>query len=92
MLMAEAYMMGLAVYCGRERAHEIVYHAAARARDSAADLSGELVKELEAEGLDELSVRIESMIAPESYLGDFRDQCDAARSAWQRSTAGNASR
>jgi 3-carboxy-cis,cis-muconate cycloisomerase len=89
MLMAEAYMMGLAPYCGRERAHDIVYHAASRARESAADLSSELVRELDADGLGELSVRIESMIAPESYLGDVLDQCASSRLAWRRSANGD---
>lgn len=78
LIMAEACMIGLAPVLGRERAHDLVYAAASRAREqnrSLRDVLGEQAPPGAREHLDEL--------VPENYVGDPDGAIDRARCAWQ---------
>ncbi|GLY90294.1 class-II fumarase/aspartase family protein [Actinoallomurus iriomotensis] len=81
LIMAEAYMMRLAPALGRERAHDLVYEAAHRARAERRPLA-ETLRELATPG-DSAALE-EIPIAPDSYLGDVEAICTAALAAWRR--------
>ncbi|PSL08230.1 3-carboxy-cis,cis-muconate cycloisomerase [Haloactinopolyspora alba] len=76
LVMAEAYMMRLAPHVGRERAHDIVYAAAAQARaenvtlDDVIDRSGGTA--------DAGPGRLD----PREYVGEAESICDRALEAW----------
>jgi 3-carboxy-cis,cis-muconate cycloisomerase len=77
LIMAEAYMIGLAPVLGRERAHDVVYAAAGRARTE-----GESLRvALEACVPDEGRARL-GELRPENYVGDPAFVVVQARSAW----------
>ncbi|WP_285619236.1 class-II fumarase/aspartase family protein [Actinoallomurus iriomotensis] len=80
LIMAEAYMMRLAPALGRERAHDLVYEAAHRARAERRPLA-ETLRELATPG-DSAALE-EIPIAPDSYLGDVEAICTAALAAWR---------
>ncbi|MGI5228110.1 class-II fumarase/aspartase family protein [Actinoallomurus sp. CA-142502] len=84
LIMAEAYMMRLAPALGRERAHDLVYEAAHRARAERRPLA-ETLRELATPG-DSAALE-EIPIAPDSYLGDVEAICTAALAAWRREGA-----
>lgn len=79
-VMAEAYMMRAAPILGRERAHDLVYMAAQRARERGVRLEEALreVGLMDAPGMAE--------IRPDDYTGDPDRVCDAALAAWQAET------
>ncbi len=76
-IMAEALMMSLAREVGRNRAHDLVYEAAALARERAIPIQEALA---EVVGPD-LSV---APIAPSEYLGGSELTCRASIEAWER--------
>jgi 3-carboxy-cis,cis-muconate cycloisomerase len=81
LIMAEAYMMRLAPALGRERAHDLVYEAAGRARAERRTLA-ETLRELATPG--DAAVLGELSITPDSYLGDVEAICTAALAAWRK--------
>ncbi len=80
LVMAEAYMMRLAPSLGRERAHELVYEAARRCRDSGQALADVLRELLPSEA----AAGIGRELAPESYVGQPEDTVSAALAMWRR--------
>lgn len=86
LVMAEAYMIGLAPGLGREHAHELVYEAAMRSRANGRDLVASLRDTL----AEHDAAPIDAVITPRSYLGHAPAVCDHAISAWtRRSNAGD---
>jgi 3-carboxy-cis,cis-muconate cycloisomerase len=79
LVMAEAYMMRLAPHLGRERAHEVVYEAAQRCRESG-DALGDVLRELLPA---DVAADIGGELAPESYVGQPEDTVGAALSVWR---------
>jgi 3-carboxy-cis,cis-muconate cycloisomerase len=80
LLMGEALMMRLAGVLGRERAHELAYRAAKRARSSGTDLASEFRALLG----PEVSEKIGALdIAPDAYLGEAPKICAAAIRDWR---------
>lgn len=75
-VLAEAYMMSLAPAMGRERAHDLVYAAAERARASRRHLREEI-----AELVQDPSDLVE--VTATDYLGEVERSCAAALAAWQ---------
>lgn len=80
-VMAEAYMMRLAGELGRERAHDLLYDAVARARDTGADLHTALDEARNGAGLSPVDP-----IHPEDYLGEVERICTAALAEWNGPT------
>jgi len=78
LIMAESYMIALAARVGRERAHDLVYEAAQRARAEDTPLADALQAVLEPHGIPPLDAS-----APERYVGDPRVTVDAALASWQ---------
>jgi 3-carboxy-cis,cis-muconate cycloisomerase len=85
LIMSEALMMRLARRLGRERAHDLVYQAAAVARSDGADLPGAARRLLAAEGLD---TALEDAASPADYLGETSSVCDAALAEWTTTRGG----
>jgi 3-carboxy-cis,cis-muconate cycloisomerase len=79
LVMAEAYMMRLAPHLGRERAHELVYEAARRCRESGGAL-GDVLRELLP---GDVAAGIGGELAPESYVGRPEDTVNAALAMWR---------
>jgi 3-carboxy-cis,cis-muconate cycloisomerase len=68
LILAEAVMMALAPELGRQRAHQLVYDACARATETGADLADELLKNPDiVASLGEQ--RIRQLSDPSAYLG-----------------------
>jgi 3-carboxy-cis,cis-muconate cycloisomerase len=82
LVMAEAYMIGLAPALGRETAHELVYAAARDARSSDVSLFDAVHARLPDDAGDVLA----EPIAAERYLGASAEMVDAAIGAWQAAT------
>jgi len=76
LVMAEAQMMRLAPVLGRERAHDVVYAAAAAARRTGQRLTDLL------DGADGADGAVNPVQA-EAYLGDIDGVCAAALRIWQ---------
>jgi len=79
LVMAEAYMMRLAPFLGREQAHDLVYAAVRRCRGSGerlAEVLGELIPADAAAGIG-------GELAPESYVGQPEDAVNAALAMWR---------
>lgn len=77
LVMAEAYMMGLARTLGRDEAHELVYAAAQRARQSGIPIL-DVLRDSSPE-----HVRADiAEIGPDSYLGEPEVTIAAALSLW----------
>jgi 3-carboxy-cis,cis-muconate cycloisomerase len=81
LILAEAYMIGLAPSLGRELAHDIVYEAARRCRSEGIPLRTALERTVPADRLDDLR-----SIDHTTYVGDARRIVDAAVSAWSAAT------
>jgi 3-carboxy-cis,cis-muconate cycloisomerase len=79
LVMAEAYMMRLAPYLGREHAHELVYEAARRCRENGDALSDVLRELLPGD----VAAAIGGELAPESYVGQPEDTVSAALAMWR---------
>ena len=77
LILAEAYMIGLAPSLGRERAHDVVYEAARRCRAEGIPLRTALEQTVPAKRLAELR-----SIDHTSYLGDARRIIDTAVAEW----------
>lgn len=77
LILAEAYMIGLAPTFGRERAHDIVYEAARRARLEQIPLRNALENVVPADRLHALQ-----SIDHAAYLGEARRVVDIAVAAW----------
>jgi 3-carboxy-cis,cis-muconate cycloisomerase len=79
LVMAEAYMIGLAETLGRETAHELVYAAARNARSKGISLFDAVRAELP----DELTGTLTEPLAPENYLGEVDRLVDVAVADWR---------
>jgi 3-carboxy-cis,cis-muconate cycloisomerase len=78
LLMSEALMMRLAPALGRERAHDLVYAAAARARAEGEDLVSACARDLP----DDLREEI-GPLDPSGYLGEAAAVASAAVREWK---------
>ena len=86
LIMAEAQMIQLAQAMGRERAHDLVYEAATRARSSRRVLA-EVLPEVAAEqGVADLLP--ERLVEPEGYLGEAGRIAETAARAWRSARRG----
>jgi len=83
LLMAEAFMMSLAVHVGRERAHDLVYEAAGRCRSDGSDLLTACHRVLTEHGLP---VDWVSSANPSDYLGEALSVCSDAIARWHAAT------
>jgi 3-carboxy-cis,cis-muconate cycloisomerase len=79
LVMAEAYMMRLAPQLGREHAHELVYEAARRCRESG-DALGDVLRGLLP---GDIAADFAGELAPESYVGRPEDTVNAALAMWR---------
>jgi 3-carboxy-cis,cis-muconate cycloisomerase len=84
LLMAEALMMRLAPLMGRERAHDLAYAAAERARTSGTDLVAESRALLPPDVLAEVG---DLDTTPEAYLGEASGICTTALRGWRYARA-----
>ncbi|MDQ0809476.1 3-carboxy-cis,cis-muconate cycloisomerase [Streptomyces sp. B3I7] len=76
LILAEAVMMAIAPHFGRQRAHEIVYEACARATESRTELVDELLEVPDVvERLGE--ERIRKLSDPSAYLGSARAMAES---------------
>jgi len=85
MLMAEAAMMQLAGFAGRDRAHDIVYEACVAARRSHRALIDVLRETLDPE-LSASLPPLEHLLSPDTYLGEAQAIADAALELWRLAT------
>lgn len=85
LVMAEAQMIQLAEVMGRERAHDVLYEAATRARTEKMVLGDALRAVAGEQGLQGLLP--EKLVAPDDYLGEAQRMCESATQIW-RSTPG----
>jgi 3-carboxy-cis,cis-muconate cycloisomerase len=79
LVMAEAAMIKLAQYLGRERAHDVVYELAQRARTQRTTLP-EALRQWCAENPEFAAVAL--TVEPADYLGDSVRTCRAAIAQW----------
>ncbi|GHJ40785.1 adenylosuccinate lyase family protein [Streptomyces sp. TS71-3] len=77
LVMSEAYMIRLAPRLGRERAHDVVYAAARRCRESGERLGTVLEAMLSGQAAEETAE-----LRPEEYVGNPHTTIDAALSQW----------
>lgn len=82
LIMAEAYMMRLALSLGHKQAHDLVYEAAVKARQKDQRLEETLEEYVPGELWETL--KREMPLAPESYVGRPDVVCDAALETWRR--------
>jgi 3-carboxy-cis,cis-muconate cycloisomerase len=82
LIMAEAYMMRLALSLGHKQAHDLVYEAAVKARQKDQRLKETLEEYVPGELWETL--KREMPLAPESYVGRPDVVCDAALETWRR--------
>ena len=82
LVMAEAYMILLAQDIGRDRAHELVYEASRRTRETRRPFIDVLREILPDDVMPNLSE-----LAPETYLGETHTTVDSALRAWRASCA-----
>ncbi|MGW6774729.1 class-II fumarase/aspartase family protein [Streptomyces sp. NPDC055037] len=78
LVMSEAYMIGLAATLGREQAHDLVYEAARRCRETGEDLRTVLRQVAPAAAAASVAE-----LAPADYVGDPHITVDSALSAWR---------
>ncbi|MEU1942011.1 adenylosuccinate lyase family protein [Streptomyces sp. NPDC059474] len=78
LVMSEAYMIGLAATLGREQAHDLVYEAARRCRETGEDLRAVLREVAPAEAAASVAD-----LAPADYVGDPHTTVHSALSAWR---------
>ncbi|GGV18674.1 adenylosuccinate lyase [Actinomadura cremea] len=80
LLMSEALMMRLAPALGRERAHDLVYAAAARARAEGGDLVATCVRDLP----DDVRAKVGPLrLDPSGYLGEAESVAAGALREWK---------
>ncbi|GMA94652.1 adenylosuccinate lyase [Pseudolysinimonas kribbensis] len=77
LIMAEAYMIGLAPAFGRERAHDVVYEAAQTSRSENIGLLDALVRTVPRDQLDAVH-----SIDPAAYVGEAPHVVETAVAAW----------
>lgn len=85
LVMAEAQMIGLAATLGRERAHDLVYEAAGRARATGrtlTDIIPEVARDHSVDHLTNGSAR-----TPEDYLGEAHAIAARSVEIWRATTA-----
>ncbi|MFG1607823.1 lyase family protein [Actinoplanes sp. NPDC049265] len=89
LVMAEAHMIALASSLGRERAHDLVYEAAAKARTSGRTLAETLPEIGAAQSLDPA---LSGAVArtPQNYLGRARAIAEASVRLWHDTPAATA--
>lgn len=80
LVMAEAQMIQLAEAMGRERAHDLVYEAATRARRDGRVLADALLEVAGEQGM--LALLPEPLVTADDYLGESEAICAAAVRAW----------
>ena len=86
LILAEAFMIGLADAMGREAAHDLVYQAAREVRsgdESFVDVLRRMVPSEHSGCLDSLIETTQY----DAYLGETRALCDRGLEIWQRSVA-----
>jgi 3-carboxy-cis,cis-muconate cycloisomerase len=81
LVMAEAYMITLAPFLGREKAHDLVYEAALRVRREGGQLETVLGTFLDPEVYRQLQDKWP--VRPEDYIGDPDLVCNAALDLWE---------
>ncbi len=84
-MLAEAFMIGLSEWMGREAAHDLIYEAALETRDGG-ELLGAL-RRLVPAGLSSRLEEVASRTSYESYLGEAGALCDRGRATWREATA-----
>ncbi|MGO1637679.1 MAG: class-II fumarase/aspartase family protein [Ancrocorticia populi] len=85
LIMAEAQMIQLAEYLGREDAHDLLYEASTLARDKSLVLADALREVAKNAGKSDLLP--EKLVAPEDYLGEAGHIVDSAVAAWSSTPA-----
>lgn len=80
LIMAEAQMIQLADAMGREHAHDLVYEASTRARETGTVLGAELREVAEAHGKADLLP--DRLVQPEDYTGEAASIVDQAVHNW----------
>ena len=87
LVLAEAFMIGLAEPMGREAAHDLVYDASLEVRRSGEPLGDVLRRMVSGEHSEELKVLVENT-RPDTYVGESRELCDSGLRIWRQATAG----
>jgi len=87
LVLAEAFMIGLAEPMGREAAHDLVYEASMEVRRSGVPLGDVLRQMVSGEHSENLEVLIENT-RPETYVGESRELCDRGLGVWRQATVG----
>lgn len=85
LLLAEAYMMRLAPRLGRERAHDLVYEAAALSRTTGTTLR-DATRSLLAEAEGEEAASVMGDLEAKDYVGDVALSCELAIERWRASS------
>lgn len=81
LVMAEAHMIGLAPALGRERAHDLIYEAAARARAGGRTLTDSIAEVAADHSVSHL---ISTCVpAVEDYLGEARTVASRSLTLWR---------
>lgn len=80
LIMAEAQMIQLAPAMGREKAHDLVYEAATKAREEQTTLTEELPKIAAEHGVADLLP--EKFVEPADYVGEAQSMVDTAVASW----------
>ncbi|MCW3015990.1 MAG: 3-carboxy-cis,cis-muconate cycloisomerase [Solirubrobacterales bacterium] len=78
LLMAEAYMIGLAARAGRQAAHDVVYAASETVRATGMPLVAAVAAECARSG-----IAAPQEATPDSYLGEAQAVCDRALADWK---------
>lgn len=81
LIMAEAYMIQLAPAMGREHAHDLVYEASTRARETGRVLIDVLPEVAEEQGKDDLLP--ETLLTAADYVGEAPRMVAAAVAGWR---------
>jgi 3-carboxy-cis,cis-muconate cycloisomerase len=87
LVLAEAFMIGLAEPMGREAAHDLVYEAAMEVRRSGVPLGDVLREMVSGEHSENLEVLVENT-RPDTYVGESRELCDRGLGVWRQATVG----
>lgn len=81
LIMAEAQMMQLAQNIGHDRAHDLVYEAATRARRERTGLAEALTQVAVSTG--DAALLPVRLVAPSDYLGEAKEVCYSAVEQWK---------
>ena len=81
LIMAEAQMIQLAPALGREKAHDIVYEAATKARETHTHFQEELPLIAREHGIEDLLP--DEFVKPEDYVGEAHEMVDEAVRRWK---------